>query len=86
MFDGTFWSSDELSSPGFMKKSAEDLAHWPVGGQKGSLMKLSTIAAARRVFVHLNNTNPLLRDDSHERQLVEAEGWEVARDGMEITL
>lgn len=86
MFDGTFWSSDELSSPGFLEKSAEDLAHWPVGGPEGSLSKLSKIAAARRVFVHINNTNPLLRDDSHERELVEAEGWNVARDGMEITL
>lgn len=86
MFDGTFWSSDELSAPGFLKKSAEDLAHWPVGGQEGSLSKLSKVAAARRVFVHINNTNPLLRDDSHERQLVEAEGWRVAWDGMEITL
>jgi pyrroloquinoline quinone biosynthesis protein B len=86
MFDGTFWSSDELSSPGFLEKSAEDLAHWPVGGPEGSLSKLSKIAAARRVFVHINNTNPLLRDDSHERQLVEAAGWGVARDGMEITV
>lgn len=86
MFDGTFWSNDELSAPGFLKKSAEDLAHWPVGGKEGSLSKLSKIAAARRVFIHINNTNPLLRDDSHERQLVEAEGWRVALDGMEITL
>lgn len=86
MFDGTFWSSDELSAPGFLEKSAEDLAHWPVGGTEGSLSTLSKIAARRRVFIHINNTNPMLREDSYERTLVEAAGWEVAWDGMEILL
>lgn len=86
MFDGTFWSSDELSAPGFLEKSAEDLAHWPVGGPEGSLSMLSKIAAPRRVFIHINNTNPMLREDSRERKLVEAAGWEVAWDGMEIRL
>ena len=86
MFDGTFWSSDELSVPGFLAKSAEDLAHCPVGGSEGSLAMLAKIAASRRVFIHINNTNPMLREDSHERQLVEAAGWEVAWDGMEIRL
>ncbi len=86
MFDGTFWSSDELSAPGFLEKSAEDLAHCPVGGSEGSLSMLSKVAAPRRVFIHINNTNPMVREDSHERQLVEAAGWEVAWDGMEILL
>jgi len=86
MFDGTFWSSDELSAPGFLQKSAEDLAHWPVGGSEGSLSTLSKIAALRRVFIHINNTNPMLREDSQERKLVEMAGWEIARDGMEILL
>ena len=86
MFDGTFWSSDELSAPGFLEKSAEDLAHCPVGGPEGSLSMLSEIAAPRRVFIHINNTNPILREDSHERKLVESAGWEVAWDGMEIRL
>lgn len=86
LFDGTFWSSDELSAPGFLGKSAEDLAHWPVGGPEGSLSILSKIDAPRRVFIHINNTNPMLREDSHERELVEAAGWEVAWDGMEIRL
>lgn len=86
MFDGTFWSSDELSAPGFLQKSAEDLAHWPVGGPGGSLAVLSKITAPRRVFVHINNTNPMLREDSSERTTVETAGWEVASDGMEIRL
>ncbi len=84
MFDGTFWSNDELSAPGFLEKSAEDLAHWPVGGLEGSLATLSQVTARRRVFIHINNTNPMLREDSYERTLVEAAGWEVAWDGMEI--
>jgi pyrroloquinoline quinone biosynthesis protein B len=86
IFDGTFWSSDELSGPGFLDKSAEDLAHWPVGGQRGSLAMLSKLKAARRVFTHINNTNPMLRDDSSERKMVEGAGWTVAWDGMEIRL
>jgi len=86
MFDGTFWSSNELSAPGFLQKSAEELAHWPVGGSEGSLSMLPKRSALRRVFVHINNTNPVLREDSQERKLVEAAGWEVAWDGMEITL
>jgi len=86
MFDGTFWSSDELSALGFLEKSAEDLAHWPVGGERGSLAMLSTITARRRVFIHINNTNPMLREDSTERKIIEAAGWSVARDGMEIRL
>jgi len=86
MFDGTFWSSDELSAPGFLEKSAEDLAHWPVGGQRGSLAMLSTITAPQRVFIHINNTNPMLREDSTERKIIEAAGWSIAWDGMEIRL
>jgi pyrroloquinoline quinone biosynthesis protein B len=85
-FDGTFWSSAELSAQGLMNKSAEELAHWPIGGPNGSLDALSNVAAPRRVFIHLNNTNPILRDDSPEREMVTRAGWEVAFDGMEFTL
>jgi pyrroloquinoline quinone biosynthesis protein B len=86
LFDGTFWSSDELSAQGLMAKSAEDLAHWPVGGTEGSLSLLAEVSPSRRVFIHMNNTNPLLREDSPERKIVEAAGWDVAHDGMEIRL
>jgi pyrroloquinoline quinone biosynthesis protein B len=67
-------------------KSAQDLAHWPVGGEEGSLAMLSKVTAGRRLFIHINNTNPMLREDSPERQTVQAAGWEVAWDGMEIRL
>ena len=86
MFDGTFWSNDELSAQGFLEKSAKDLAHWPVGGQGGGLSMLSNITSPRRVFIHMNNTNPMLKEDSPERKIVEAAGWEVAWDGMEVRL
>jgi len=85
-FDGTFWASDELPALGLGTKRAEDMAHLPVGGAQGSLATLRGLAARRRVYIHINNTNPLLRDDSPERAEAEVAGWEIARDGMEVTL
>lgn len=85
-FDGTFWSSDELPGLGLGTKRAEQMAHLPVGGPDGSLARLRGLAARRRIFIHVNNSNPLLRDDSPERATVEAAGWEVARDGMEVRI
>jgi pyrroloquinoline quinone biosynthesis protein B len=85
-FDGTFWSSDELPGLGLGTKRAEDMAHVPVGGPDGSLARLEGLRAQRRIFIHLNNSNPLLRDDSPERARVEAAGWEVAFDGMEVRI
>jgi pyrroloquinoline quinone biosynthesis protein B len=85
-FDGTFWSSDELPALGLGTKRAEDMAHLPVGGPDGSLARLADLRAPRRVYIHVNNTNPMLRDDSPERAAVTAAGWEVAGDGMEVRL
>ncbi|HEU4368169.1 MAG TPA: pyrroloquinoline quinone biosynthesis protein PqqB [Methylomirabilota bacterium] len=85
-FDGTFWSSDELPALGLGSKRAEDMAHLPVGGPTGSLTALAGVRAGRRVYIHVNNTNPMLREDSAERAAVTAAGWEVAWDGMEVRL
>jgi len=85
-FDGTFWSSDELISLGASTRRAEDMAHWPIGGAEGSLAFLSGLSAARRILIHINNSNPILRDDSPERALVHAARVEVAFDGMELEL
>jgi pyrroloquinoline quinone biosynthesis protein B len=85
-FDGTFWSSDELIALGLGEKRAEDMAHLPVGGAGGSLHRLAGLNASRRVYIHINNTNPLLRPRSPERRQAEASGWEIAHDGMELTL
>jgi pyrroloquinoline quinone biosynthesis protein B len=85
-FDGTFWTSDELPGQGLGTKNAEAMAHLPVSGPGGSLAALAHLRARHRVLIHLNNTNPLLRDDSPERATVVAAGWDVALDGMEIVL
>jgi len=85
-FDGTFWSEDELPALGLGEKRARDMAHAPVGGPDGSLAALGALRASRRILIHLNNTNPLLREDSPERAQVAARGWEVAYDGMEMSL
>lgn len=85
-FDGTFWSSDELIALGASTRRAEDMAHWPIGGPEGSLKFLAQLPAARRVYIHINNTNPILREDSDERARVEAARVEVAFDGMELEL
>jgi pyrroloquinoline quinone biosynthesis protein B len=84
LFDGTFWSEDELVRLGLGRARARDMAHVPVGGDGGSLARLANIRAARRIYTHVNNTNPMLRADSPERAAVERAGWEVASDGMEV--
>lgn len=85
-FDGTFWSSDELIALGLGTKRAEEMAHLPVGGTGGSLEMLAGARAQRRIYIHINNTNPLLRAGSPERAQAEALGWEIASDGMEVSL
>lgn len=85
-FDGTFWTSDELIAQGLGDKRAEDMAHLPVGGDSGSLAALAEIGARRRVYIHINNTNPMLREDSREARDARAAGWEIAEDGMELAL
>jgi pyrroloquinoline quinone biosynthesis protein B len=82
-FDGTFWSSDELIAAGLGTRRAEDMAHWPIGGPDGSLAFLAQLPG-RRIYIHINNTNPILREGSAERRAVEAAGVEVAYDGMEL--
>ncbi|MDP9152234.1 MAG: pyrroloquinoline quinone biosynthesis protein PqqB [Myxococcota bacterium] len=86
LFDGTFWSDDELLTLGLGTARARDMAHVPVGGQGGSLAGLAPLGGARRIYTHVNNTNPMIRADSPERAEVTGAGWEVATDGMEISL
>ena len=84
-FDGTFWSEDELVALGIGSKKARDMAHWPLAGADGSLPVLAK-SCSRRILIHINNTNPILRDDSPERRQTEQAGVEVAYDGMEIVV
>ena len=85
-FDGTFWSSDELIAAGLGTRRAEEMAHWPIGGPAGSLTFLARARARRRILIHVNNTNPILRADGPERRALTAEGVEVAEDGLELAL
>src|SRR6185369_11142916 len=78
LLDGTFWSSDELSRPRLSKSRAEDMAHLPIGDARGSLEQTSNLRARRRIYTHINNTNPILMEGSGERRQVEDAGWEVA--------
>jgi pyrroloquinoline quinone biosynthesis protein B len=85
-FDGTFWASDELVQQGLGTKHAEEMAHWPVGGTHGSLAWLRGLSIRHRVLIHINNTNPLLREDSPEHQALVDAGLVLAYDGMELSL
>jgi pyrroloquinoline quinone biosynthesis protein B len=85
-FDGTFWSSDELARLGLGTARAEDMAHLPIGGPGGSLERLGGLRVPRKVFTHINNSNPILVDGSPEQKAVRDAGWEIAFDGMELVL
>jgi pyrroloquinoline quinone biosynthesis protein B len=85
LFDGTLFTDDEMVRSGTGAKTGRRMGHMPIDGPDGSLAALAGLSA-RRIFVHINNTNPILVDGSPERARVEAAGWEVAFDGMEIVL
>lgn len=84
-FDGTLFTDDEMIRAGTGRKTGRRMGHMPIDGDGGSLAVLDGLHA-RRIFVHINNTNPILIDGSPERAKVESAGWEVAEDGMEIEL
>jgi pyrroloquinoline quinone biosynthesis protein B len=83
--DGTFWTEDELVSLGLAERNARAMGHLPISGPGGSLDTLRELQA-KTVLVHVNNTNPILLDDSAERAVVVESGLDVALDGMEIRL
>jgi len=85
LFDGTLFSDDEMVRSGTGEKTGRRMGHMPIDGTGGSLEMLNGLEA-RRIYVHINNTNPILIDGSKERMKVEAAGWNVAEDGMEIAL
>jgi pyrroloquinoline quinone biosynthesis protein B len=83
-FDGTFWSSDELVRLGLSSARAEDMAHVPIGGGRGSLAALARLGAGRKIYTHINNSNPILVEGSPEHRAVLDAGCEIAFDGMEV--
>ena len=86
MVDGTFWSEDEMQRAGVGIKLASDMGHLPQSGDEGMLNWLSKVQGPRKILIHINNTNPILIENSPERKLVEESGVEVAYDGMAFDL
>ncbi|MGP0091131.1 MAG: pyrroloquinoline quinone biosynthesis protein PqqB [Xanthobacteraceae bacterium] len=85
LFDGTLFADDEMIHSGVGAKTGRRMGHLPIDGPDGSLARLAGFAK-RRIFTHINNTNPILIEGSPERRRVEAAGFEVAADGLEIVL
>lgn len=86
LFDGTLFADDEMIREGLGAKTGRRMGHVSMSGPGGSVARLADLAVGRRVFVHVNNTNPALIEGSPERRVVEAAGWEVSRDGLELNL
>jgi pyrroloquinoline quinone biosynthesis protein B len=84
-FDGTLFTDDEMIRAGLGPKTGRRMGHVAISGPDGALARLGDLAS-RRVFLHINNTNPILLEGSPERRAVEQAGFEVAYDGMEIRL
>ena len=86
LFDGTFWSDDELIRVQGGGATAREMGHVPVSGPDGSLRRLAGLLRPRKIFVHVNNTNPMLDESGPEYREVRAAGWEVAEDGWQLNL
>lgn len=85
LVDGTFWTEDEMQRLGLSKKTAADMGHLPQSGPQGMISQLDQLApGVRKILIHINNTNPILQEDSPERAVLDAHGIEVAWDGMAL--
>ncbi|HEY4276494.1 MAG TPA: pyrroloquinoline quinone biosynthesis protein PqqB [Rhizomicrobium sp.] len=85
-FDGTLWHHDEMIAAGVGVKTGQRMGHMSCDGADGSIAALADLNIARKIFIHINNTNPLFVADSAERAQARQAGWEIAEDGMEIAL
>jgi pyrroloquinoline quinone biosynthesis protein B len=86
LFDGTFWSDDELIRVQGSGATAREMGHTPVSSADGSLQKLAGLRRPRKIFIHVNNTNPMLDESGPEYREVRAAGWEIAEDGWRLDL
>jgi pyrroloquinoline quinone biosynthesis protein B len=85
-FDGTLWRDDEMIRLGVGNKTGRRMGHMSISGEDGAIAAFRDLDVHRRIFIHSNNSNPVLLDDSPEKRIAEAAGWEIAYDGMEVTL
>jgi pyrroloquinoline quinone biosynthesis protein B len=85
-FDGTLWQDDEMIRLGVGNKTGRRMGHMSISGDDGAIAAFRDLGVERRVFIHINNSNPVLLEDSAERRVAEAAGWEIAFDGMEVRL
>ncbi|MBA8881425.1 pyrroloquinoline quinone biosynthesis protein B [Phyllobacterium myrsinacearum] len=86
LFDGTLYTDDEMITAGVGSKTGARMGHVSISGEEGSLAALATLGIGDRIYVHINNTNPVLDDSSVEHAAVVGAGWKIAFDGMEIRL
>lgn len=86
LFDGTFWTDDELIHVHKSGRSAREMGHLPISGPGGTLEGLANVKRPRKIFVHINNTNPILDTNSMQYREVRNAGWEIAEDGWELRL
>ena len=85
-FDGTVWRDDELIAAGLGNKTGQGMGHIAMSGDTGAIAILADLKIGRKIFLHINNSNPALLHDSEEREIAERAGWQIAADGTEITL
>jgi pyrroloquinoline quinone biosynthesis protein B len=85
-FDGTVWRDDELIAAGLGTKTGQGMGHISMSGENGAIATLADLGIERRIFLHINNSNPVLLQDSRERAIAEGAGWQIPADGTEITL
>lgn len=86
LLDGSFWWEDEMARRGAGTAMATAMGHLPIGGPGGSLAAMRELGGIRKIYTHINNTNPILDEDSAERRQLAEAGWEVAADGMTLEL
>jgi pyrroloquinoline quinone biosynthesis protein B len=85
-FDGTVWRDDELIVAGLGNKTGQGMGHIAMSGESGAIASLADLDIGRKMFLHINNSNPVLLRDSAERKSAERSGWQIPADGTEITL
>ena len=86
LLDGTFWSDDELIRLQGSGQRAREMGHIPVGGEDGTLQQLAELSTPRKMYIHINNTNPMLNEAGAEYRAVRDAGWELAEDGCHFKL